>query len=219
MLVSKELGPIFNQLSSLDQCAPGAVEAYYLKHFAVGRNGFFVECGAGNGLVQTNTGHLQRELGWSGLLIESHDLLYSELIKNRVRAGVKCLHETVGPDNGEVLFDEIIYDGSPWSEYLGRSSIVNKQGRFTTRKTARGMSRILREHDAPRIIDYCVIDVEDSAPAVLRTLNLDEFSVKFLAVEMRRVGDYCNAVNSILAKGYSLKHITPDGQDYIFVKD
>ena len=35
------------------------------------REGFFVECGAYDGETRSNTLNLERELGWSGVLIEA----------------------------------------------------------------------------------------------------------------------------------------------------
>jgi len=194
------------------------VEDYYLKNFEIPREGFFVECGAGNGLIQPNTAFLERKLGWSGILIESHDLLFSELEKNRATGRVQCVHATVGVHDKEVIFDEIHYDGTPHSECLGCSSIVDVKTKFARKKKCKSITSVLREASAPSVIDYCVIDVEYAAADVIHTLDLDAFLIRFLAVELKPEDRYCQAVNYILSKGYLLKRILPIGPDYLFVK-
>jgi hypothetical protein len=214
----KELGPIFNRLTDVAQCPRGSVEDYYVQNFKAPSKGFFVECGAGNGLIQTNTAYLDRKLGWSGILIESHDLLFSELEKNRSHERVKCVHETVGAHGKEVMFNEIVFDGSAGSQYLGWSAVVDKGGRFAKKKKSKSITAVLQENNAPRVIDYCVIDVESAYDEVVSNLDLDAFHIKLLAVEFKPPGRYCDLVNRILSKGYSLRHIIPEGHDYIFEK-
>ena len=50
------------------------------------RNGFFVECGAFDGEGRSNTLALEKELGWTGLLIEADGENYEELVKKNRKA-------------------------------------------------------------------------------------------------------------------------------------
>lgn len=48
------------------------------------KNGFFVECGAYDGEMRSNTLVLERKLGWNGLLVEADPINFSKmLLKNR----------------------------------------------------------------------------------------------------------------------------------------
>jgi len=44
------------------------------------RGGFFVECGALDGERSSNTLYLERDLGWTGLLIEADPYFYTQLL-------------------------------------------------------------------------------------------------------------------------------------------
>ena len=47
------------------------------------RNGTFVKIGGNDGLSTTNTYHLERCLGWQGLLIEGHPENFNKMVKAR----------------------------------------------------------------------------------------------------------------------------------------
>ena len=46
-------------------------------------DGFYIECGANDGVNQSNTWYYEKKLNWKGLLIEPIDDIYKELKKNR----------------------------------------------------------------------------------------------------------------------------------------
>ena len=62
------------------------------------RNGTFVEIGGNDGLSTTNTYHLERCLGWQGLLIEGHPENFNKMVKARPGA------LNLGTAQGVVLF-------------------------------------------------------------------------------------------------------------------
>ncbi len=49
-------------------------------------NGFFVECGAANGEILSNTIYLERKRGWTGLLIEANNKFYRQLLTKHRKA-------------------------------------------------------------------------------------------------------------------------------------
>ena len=53
----------------------------YLKDI---KNGFYIECGAANGIEQSNTATLSFSYGWTGLLIEANPFQYQNILKHRV---------------------------------------------------------------------------------------------------------------------------------------
>ena len=46
-------------------------------------NGFYIECGANDGVNQSNTWYFEKCLNWKGLLIEPIETVFKELKKNR----------------------------------------------------------------------------------------------------------------------------------------
>lgn len=67
-------------------------------------NGFFVEIGAGDGILNSNTMHLQVVYGWKGILVEPGRTAYSALVKNR--SDVKAVEKAIGRCRGQAIFDE-----------------------------------------------------------------------------------------------------------------
>jgi len=47
------------------------------------QDGFFIELGAMNGVIYSNSLFFEKQLGWKGVLIEANNEQYQELIKNR----------------------------------------------------------------------------------------------------------------------------------------
>lgn len=60
----------------------------YIRHnvllFQTG--GFFLEVGAANGELYSNTLYLERRMGWRGLLIEATPSIYKELLQKHRKA-------------------------------------------------------------------------------------------------------------------------------------
>ncbi|ODM88635.1 hypothetical protein Ocin01_18047 [Orchesella cincta] len=55
---------------------------YILSHILKNkRNGFFVECGALDGETRSNTLFMERNLGWTGLLVEADPANFKQLLK------------------------------------------------------------------------------------------------------------------------------------------
>ena len=52
----------------------------YLKNI---KNGFYIECGAANGINQSNTAALGFNYGWTGLLVEANPFQYQNILKHR----------------------------------------------------------------------------------------------------------------------------------------
>lgn len=75
-------------------------EKYMVQHFFSHpnfnhTNGVFVEIGAYDGMMLSNTLALERQFGWSGLLIEGVTESYAKLEKNRISENVTTLHACV----------------------------------------------------------------------------------------------------------------------------
>ena len=61
-----------------------------LKKYLNFKNGYFIEVGAHDGVFQSNTLNLEKELGWTGLLIEPSLNAFLDCVKNRPNS--KCLN-------------------------------------------------------------------------------------------------------------------------------
>ena len=62
----------FNALNNLDK---------KLLQYINYNNGFYIECGANDGVDQSNTWHFEKFKNWHGILIEAHPEIFLELKK------------------------------------------------------------------------------------------------------------------------------------------
>jgi len=140
------------------------------------QNGFFVELGARNGILTSNTLYLENNLNWAGILVECCPNNYKKL----KLAGRKCR-----------LDNRAISDKSnkKINFYTGLSSGVGsvyKNEQFTKTnpvvvKTVT-LSDLLKEHNAPYNIDYISMDIEGAEELALKGFGWD-YKVKFWTIE------------------------------------
>ena len=167
----------FYRSVSYADCRVGSIELFYLNNFKdKARGSFFFEAGAVNGFHLTQTATLE-SLGWSGILVEAHQKLFNDL-KNSERKAI-CTNHVLG-DGRACLFEE------KKSGLLGHSQIRNEPTNddcvpcVTTK-----LEDVLKECQAPQVIDYMVIDVELAWPLVLEGIDFENREIDFLAVEMK----------------------------------
>jgi FkbM family methyltransferase len=145
--------------------------ALHAQFFAgIERPGVFVEMGALDGLTFSNTAGLERELGWSGVLIEANPMLCGHLLRNRPHARTLC---TAVSSNYDVLeFEKGMYTAT-----FGEVAEMDSNHR----KFHGGISKKVRVPSAPlgqllrmvgvASIDLFSLDVEGAELKVLRTFD------------------------------------------------
>lgn len=158
------------------------------------RSGFFVEAGANDGFEQSNTYHLERFRGWSGLLVEPTPHLHREACAERphsrvVRAAL-CAPEQHGEEvtlrYGGLMTLVAGAKGSPEADdaYLSGAFALGLEAPMSFTAPARTLSSLLDELQAPEI-DLMSLDVEGFEPQVLAGLDLERHAPRFLLVEVR----------------------------------
>ncbi|MGY6275596.1 FkbM family methyltransferase [Methylomonas sp. MgM2] len=149
------------------------------------RNGFFVEFGATDGVLLSNTYLLEKEFDWRGICAEPNPKLFSKLQNNR-----KCVCKNTcvaGFDNEEREF--ILADAyGSLASYEGCDQ--HKQKRLAYREigevikvTTQTLDSFLRVCNAPQEIDYLSIDTEGSELEILETFDFNYWHIKVLTVE------------------------------------
>ena len=149
------------------------------------RNGYFVEFGATDGVLLSNTWLLEKEFGWQGICAEPNPKFYSKLKQNR-----QCLvsEAYIGGTTGKqvefILADA--YGGS--CEYANDDSHSDKRAAYvangdTLTLTAISLNDFLVQSNAPHVIDYLSIDTEGSEFEILENFPFERWQIHLLTIE------------------------------------
>lgn len=87
------------------QWSPPADEVLYKNYFSNKKDGFFIECGAGDGISDSNTKFFE-SLGWSGICLEPSPVAFSQLCNNRKNS--ICLQLGLSDKDGDIGFTEAV---------------------------------------------------------------------------------------------------------------
>ncbi|MGF6870598.1 FkbM family methyltransferase [Paraburkholderia sp. MM5477-R1] len=157
------------------------------------RGGFFIDSGASDGVLGSNSLLLETEYGWNGICIEPNESLFARLAAHR---SCICLNACLYDREGEVDFLEAadVYGGivdeydpghlqfvQAFIRSKGMSSCGSQA--ITVSKRSLTIRSILRSCSAPDVIDYWSLDTEGSELAILRSFPFDEYRVRVLTVE------------------------------------
>lgn len=149
------------------------------------RGGFFVEFGATDGVLLSNTLLLEAEFAWRGICAEPNPNFFRKLQANRSCTVARdCIMGETGRSVEFILADE--YGGA--AEYADYDSHAEKReafrasGRVMTLQSI-SLDDFLKKYEAPRTIDYLSIDTEGSEYEILSTFPLHEWDIRLLTVE------------------------------------
>lgn len=195
------------------------------------RGGFFVEAGALDGQMLSNSLWLERELGWTGLLVEPDPMSYSRLVAKRRKAWTSntCVSHT-GATKASVHVSLTLpagYQAQPW--YMKGSSYE-----FGVTINSRSINKFINAADKSysvvncfplltylralnvSTIDFLSLDTQGSEMEILETIPWDEVNVRVVVVEIigsrtgARFMSYMKSLGFIVV-GHFL--------DYVFVKE
>lgn len=143
---------------------------------------FFVECGALDGELRSNTLVLERFYNWTGLLIEG-DPKSTKLVLNKHRNAYflpRCLST-----RKEVMT-------TTYGSYFNLGRILNndekvKSGDTVFNVTCLPFFAVIQSMSITEI-DYFSLDVEGFELDILKTIPFDKINIKVLTVEFRHTG-------------------------------
>lgn len=183
------------------------------------RGGVYVEFGALDGILHSNSLYFEREMGWTGLLLEANPWAFRELVNNRPLA--QCRNRAVFDHNGVVEFECVPGPLYGWSgvvetiepEHRKRIDAFEEIG--TVRITVPCVTLDHALYSARLThIDYLSIDVEGAETRILKAFPFDKYDIDVIGVE----DNFGNPkLAEILTKaGY--KHLARVGVDEFFQK-
>lgn len=164
------------------------------------QGGFFVEFGACDGRVASNTYLLEKHFGWTGILAEPAPVWHQDLDRNRTATiDKRCVSATSG---GTLEFHQskvpLVSSVYKDHKYLGEVD------RTLTVPTV-SLNDLLKDHGAPAYIDFLSVDCEGHEREALRTFDFGSYKFGFICVEQHEPISAGSNVKDILADaGYQI---------------
>lgn len=193
--------------------------------FKYNQQSFFIEAGAHDGVMQSNTIILEKKYNWNGLLIEPSPSLVFQCKNNR-----KALIEhtaLVGPNYnqnnicGNFLSESAISSiDHPPSYFLENELLVNefkeRSNSYQTTVPANTLNKILHKHNIS-YVDFFSLDVEGYELEVLSGINFNDTHISLILIETANRPFYQKLVKEYLEnKNFEfIKQIS--GNDDLFI--
>lgn len=145
------------------------------------RNGYFVEFGATDGQLLSNTLLLERAFGWTGVLAEPARSWHAALLQNRnVSIDLRC----VWSETGKMLEFSEARELSTVSAFKSRDGHRAARGGGAAYEVETvSLGDLLAQHDAPHHIDYLSVDTEGSEFSILRGFDFGRYDISIITVE------------------------------------
>ena len=188
-------------------------------HTNKSNNNFFVEFGATNGIIHSNTYILEKELNWNGILVEPASIWHKELTKNRnCIIDKRCIYPKTGEEMEFLIVknennSDYIYNGidpepglSSLKEYANNgdwASEVRLKNSKTEIVETITLNDLLDFYNAPNEINYLSIDSEGSELDILKSFNFSKRKIQIISVEHNYHPINREEIHNILCKeGY-----------------
>ncbi|MFY8162205.1 MAG: FkbM family methyltransferase [Candidatus Kapaibacteriota bacterium] len=146
-------------------------------------NGYFVEFGATNGLMGSNTHLLEKSFNWNGILCEPGINWHKELYLNRnCHIDKSCVYFN---SNSTITFFESVHPELSTIEDF-KNSDQHSKSRFLMKKynvNTITLEDLLIKYNAPQNIDYLSVDTEGSEFDILNAFDFSKYKFNFISVE------------------------------------
>ncbi len=225
----KKLINILNEFEELkvfsSDVSSGIVKSQYLQDLKVlsllknKKNGYYVEFGADDGILNSNTYYLNKKFGWTGVLAEPNPLRYQQLCYNRKsdilsnsliwsKKGVEFLFVIAGQLSTIFEFKEFDFMSDR------RKKMTSKQIKLVTTDLA----SVLDEAKAPLYIDFLSIDTEGSEYEVIKNFDFKKYHFNVICIEHNNNADKQSKIDQLLRKfGYTREISFSNNVDWFYI--
>jgi FkbM family methyltransferase len=159
-------------------------------------NGVFIEVGANDGIQQSNTRRFEEFHGWTGILVEPSEILFSKLRNNRPNS--KCFQCALGSFEENNTFADGDFDGSLMSsidgERLQRSAL--------NQVLIRSLQSILDETDVQHV-NFFSLDTEGYELNILKGIDFSRITFDYMLIEIYQ-HQYESIVSFLQKRGYEM---------------
>jgi FkbM family methyltransferase len=176
------------------------------------KDGFFVEFGATDGVLLSNTYLLEKEFGWKGICADPNPKFFEQLKVNR-----NCIvsNRCISGESGKII-NFIFADAFGGDEvYSQEDSHKDKRDAYKVLGQTKlietiSLNDFLVDLGAPVNIDYLSIDTEGSEYEILQALSFDRWNIRFISVEHNYRARREDIQLLMKEKGYSLTEMKWD---------
>jgi FkbM family methyltransferase len=194
---------IFNNIQYLDE---GIQVLWILFVFECKENGYFVEFGACDGLLFSNTKILEKDFGWKGILAEPNRSYGNQIVENRkVIIDKRAVWSKTGVS---VEFAEVSAGGLSgiYSTFRRNKNDLDKRQSLGIKKytvETVSLNDLLNEYKAPVNFDLLSIDTEGSEYEIIENFDLNKYRPKVICIEFDGTKFELNKFEKILSRyGY-----------------
>jgi FkbM family methyltransferase len=182
-------------------------------------NGFFIDIGAHDGIIGSNSKFFEEELGWSGICIEPNPEVFFTLENSR---RCNCIQKAISNKKETSLFFQFL--GEAGNMLSGLADKYSQKSIFDINKGLENNSNsfnyievecdlfenIVKETH----IDFLSIDTEGNELEILETIDFNKYNIDIISVENNEYDD--KFINFFSNKNYTF--ITKLGCDEIYKK-
>ena len=166
-----------------EQYSQGGQDIYVTRILKKKRDGYFVEVGAINGIMMSNTYLLEKNYGWKGLCIEANPYRIDELTTNRPNA--VCIETAVfSQSNLELDFTLVPIDVlNAITEYEDTCVDFITENGTIIKVNTKTLNDIFIANNSPNVIDYLSIDTNGTEDKVLEGIDFTKYTFNIITVE------------------------------------
>lgn len=178
-----------------------------IKFYNNKKNGFFIEIGASDGIILSNTYLLEKQYKWNGICCEPIPNKFKKLVQNRPNS--ICYDKAVYNTSGLTLNFDIAKNFdllSGISNHIDTHKSAVDANKETIQVQTISLLDVLNNANAPSFIEYMSLDTEGSEFEILKNFDFEKYTFGLIDVEHnynnpRRI----EIKNLLLSKGYIYK--------------
>ena len=173
------------------------------------KSGVFLEFGAYDGVIFSNTHLLERFFGWNGILLDPIPEHFKRMELNRK---CKLIHGAVTAEQQDtVLIEELA--ASDLSKFVKKRNILKKIHEVK----AFTLSQIMNQYLISNEIDFLSIDTEGNELEILKSIDFNRYKIKAVCVEHNFREGSEEMIKFMANNGYEHLYSEYSKNDYWFV--
>ena len=177
--------------------------------------GYFVDVGAYNGILLSNTFILEKHLGWNGICVEANPNVFKFLRENRnCICSSAALHKEPGLELKFLIDQQNAGVLSGFTTHLDHHSPKGVEIFLTTST----LTDLLNEWKAPSYIEYISIDTEGSELEILKGIDFNKYQFGYMTIEHNGVEPKRSQIRDFLKlKGYYYHRANEGDDDFVSI--